>query len=77
MGALDFTGRTRAGHPSSRWKMMVPQPGRRDVLHMLARKGEMPVKRRTMRFVPMSIVGLASHRARVWADSERSLWASR
>lgn len=29
IGAAFVTGMTRAGHPSRRWKMMVPQPGRR------------------------------------------------
>jgi hypothetical protein len=57
--------------------MMVPQPGRREVDHMFARNGEMPVKRMTIRLVPMSVCGFASQRASVWADSEMSLWAIR
>jgi hypothetical protein len=36
MGAFFVTGTTSAGHPSRRWKIIVPQPGRRDVLHMFA-----------------------------------------
>lgn len=57
--------------------MMVPQPGRRDVDHMFARKGEMPVKSMTILLVPISVWGLASQRARVCADSDKSLCAIR
>lgn len=46
MGVRDVTtGMTRATQPLKRWKNNWPQPGRRDVDHMFARKGVIPVKR--------------------------------
>jgi hypothetical protein len=77
MGADEVTGRTSAGHPLRRWKISVPQPGRREVDHMFALYGDMAVKRTSRRFMPMSMVGSASQRASVWVDSERSLCARR
>lgn len=65
---------TRATQPLKRWKNNWPQPGRRDVDHMFARKGVIPVKRTRRREYPTRTVGFGSHRGMTEGSSDRSLW---
>lgn len=74
-GCCFLTGTTRAGQPSKRWKCRVPQPGRREVDHMLARKGAMAVKSRTRRGVGKAWRGFGSQRERTEGLAERRVWA--
>lgn len=53
--------------------MSWAQPGRRDVDHMPARKGVMPVNRTSMRLYGSRSVGLGSHSGMTEAHSVNSL----
>lgn len=70
------TGSTSAGQPSRRWKMSWAQPGRRDVDHIPARRGVMPVNRTRSRLCETRRVGFGSQSGMTDADSVRSLCVS-
>lgn len=54
--------------------MIWAQPGRREVDHIPARKGVMPVKKMKRRLWGRWVVGLGSQRGITQGDSERILW---